>query len=100
MRYDFSPISLPLPNNTFLPTDGLTVTQDAKWSLLIAVLEHLQSVCVNARKQPAWAAVGDIVVALWAAGSVIDQHEGLNTTKGDGEGELRIRDGFGTRVEY
>ena len=80
MRYDFSPDSLPLLNKTFLATDGPIVTQNAKWSDFVLVLEHLQSICVAGLRQPAWAALGQIVVALWGAGSTIDQHEGLNRT--------------------
>ena len=93
MRYDFSPTSLPFLNNTFYSTEFPSVmTENAQWSDLISVLEHLQSACVSGLRMPAWAAWGQIVVALWPAGSVIDQNEGLNKTKGDGEGELKIRD--------
>ena len=95
MRSDFTPISLPFANGSFLPTDIPPMTQEAAWTDLISVLEHLQSTCISALRQPAWATIyGQIVVALWPGGSVIDQEEGLNKANGNEEGELRIRDRF------
>ena len=92
MSYDFSPTSLPTLGGNFYRTDTPKVTQVAQWSDLIYMLDELQTMCVVGLIQPAWAVIGDIVVALWPAGSVIDQKEGLNMTKGSEEGELRVRD--------